>query len=188
MGQCYTVIQKLAIKKGKEKSFVKAYNGAWEWGDCDKPKTFKECVGHLTGVKLDGDPHKDANGATVTDFDARYGWEAQMQEVLEKVARFLEDGSYLTCYPDSGMWTFYVKNGKGFIEQKDHCYSDEDIDEFIEVLNEYGVNNPGDLRWCMDQLNRLNDTMRRHGINTNDENALNERLTELEKLVKDEKK
>lgn len=45
-------------------------------------------------------------------FDASYGWETVMMDAFDKIAPFLEDGSEIKIYPDSGRDYGYVENGQ----------------------------------------------------------------------------
>ena len=45
-------------------------------------------------------------------FDASYGWESVMTDAFEKIAPFLEEGSEIKIYPDSGCDHGIVENGK----------------------------------------------------------------------------
>lgn len=45
-------------------------------------------------------------------FDATYGWENVMMDAFDKIAPYLEDGSEIKIYPDSGCDHAYVENGK----------------------------------------------------------------------------
>ena len=45
-------------------------------------------------------------------FDASYGWESVMMDAFEKIAPYLEDGSEIKIYPDSGCDRGIVENGK----------------------------------------------------------------------------
>lgn len=45
-------------------------------------------------------------------FDASYGWENVMMDAFDKIAPFLEDGSEIKIYPDSGRDYGYVENGQ----------------------------------------------------------------------------
>ena len=45
-------------------------------------------------------------------FDASYGWETVMMDAFDKIAPFLEDGSEIKIYPDSGRDYGYVDNGE----------------------------------------------------------------------------
>lgn len=44
-------------------------------------------------------------------FDASYGWESVMMDAFEKIAPYLEDGSEIKIYPDSGCDHGIVNNG-----------------------------------------------------------------------------
>lgn len=44
-------------------------------------------------------------------FDASYGWELVMMDAFEKIAPYLEDGSEIKIYPDSGIDHGIVNNG-----------------------------------------------------------------------------
>lgn len=44
-------------------------------------------------------------------FDASYGWETVMMDAFEKIASYLEDGSEIKIYPDSGCDHGIVENG-----------------------------------------------------------------------------
>lgn len=44
-------------------------------------------------------------------FDASYGWEWVMMDAFEKIAPYLEDGSEIKIYPDSGIDHGIVNNG-----------------------------------------------------------------------------
>jgi len=44
-------------------------------------------------------------------FDASYGWESVMMDAFEKIAPYLEDGSEIKIYPDSGCDLGYVEGG-----------------------------------------------------------------------------
>ena len=45
-------------------------------------------------------------------FNAGYGWEGVMMDAFEDIAPFLEDGSEVQIYPDSGCDHGVVKDGK----------------------------------------------------------------------------
>ena len=45
-------------------------------------------------------------------FDACYGWETVMMDAFDLMAPFLEDGSEITIYPDSGIDNAVVQGGK----------------------------------------------------------------------------
>lgn len=45
-------------------------------------------------------------------FDASYGWETVMMDAFDKIAPFLEDGSEIKIYPDSGRDYGFVENGQ----------------------------------------------------------------------------
>ena len=45
-------------------------------------------------------------------FNASYGWGNVMMTAFEKIAPYLEDGSTITIYPDSGIDKAVVINGK----------------------------------------------------------------------------
>ena len=45
-------------------------------------------------------------------FDASYGWEHVMMDAFEDIAPFLEEGSEIKIYPDSGLDHGVVENGK----------------------------------------------------------------------------
>lgn len=45
-------------------------------------------------------------------FDASYGWEFVMMDAFEKIAPYIEDGSEIKIYPDSGCDHGIVENGK----------------------------------------------------------------------------
>lgn len=51
-------------------------------------------------------------GWLYSGFDASYGWECVMLDAFEKIAPYLEDGSEIKIYPDSGCDKGIVKNGK----------------------------------------------------------------------------
>ena len=44
-------------------------------------------------------------------FDASYGWESVMMDAFEKIAPYLEDGSEIKIYPDSGCDHGIIENG-----------------------------------------------------------------------------
>lgn len=44
-------------------------------------------------------------------FDASYGWEQVMMDAFEKIAPYLEEGSEIKIYPDSGCDHGIVNNG-----------------------------------------------------------------------------
>lgn len=45
-------------------------------------------------------------------FDASYGWENVMMDAFDKIAPYLDDGSEIKIYPDSGCDYGYVENGE----------------------------------------------------------------------------
>ena len=52
-------------------------------------------------------------GATLeSGFDASYGWEGVMIDAFDLMAPFLEDGSWIRIYPDSGCDHGIITNGK----------------------------------------------------------------------------
>ena len=60
--------------------------------------------------KIKGTPKE---GAWVwAGFDASYGWENVMMEAFEDIAPFIEEGSEIKIYPDSGLDHGVVENGK----------------------------------------------------------------------------
>jgi len=55
---------------------------------------------------------EDSEGWLTSDFDASYGWEGVMMDAFDCIAPYLEDGSEIEIYPDSGKDHGIVENGK----------------------------------------------------------------------------
>ncbi len=51
-------------------------------------------------------------GWLYSGFDASYGWEQVMMDAFDNIAPYLEDGSEIKIYPDSGCDHGIVENGK----------------------------------------------------------------------------
>ena len=54
----------------------------------------------------------NARGDLNAGFDACYGWETLMMDAFDAMAPFLENGSAITIYPDSGVDAGTVADGK----------------------------------------------------------------------------
>lgn len=64
--------------------------------------------GWYGNLRPDGEDERSFEAA----FDASYGWEGVMMDAFDAIAPYLEDGSEIEIYPDSGADLAYVENGK----------------------------------------------------------------------------
>lgn len=60
----------------------------------------------------DADLRRTRDGGLESGFDASYGWESVMMDAFDVIAPYIEDGSYIEIYPDSGVDKGLVKNGE----------------------------------------------------------------------------
>lgn len=73
-------------------------------------------------------------------FHGSYGWESLMYEAFKVMGLYLEEGSYLSCYPDSGSWTLVVQSDGSVLEQDIDCDEDDEDEEGpdkFEIMNDY---------------------------------------------------
>ena len=112
MGQTYSVI--LDVKFKDKNGAAQALRGKIARADQDFAdyglEHFKELgigtdtIEDLLKIFFGGwDGKLIDHGASMTsDFDASYGWETVMMDAFDDIAPFLEDGSAIRIYPDSG--------------------------------------------------------------------------------------
>lgn len=106
MGQSYYVDAKFDIKNEEEfiregrKVFELPYVTPIEENKKDTAEHLIETllVKHQNCFEKNGNNYK-------TQFDASYGWEGLMCDFFTAVKGALNEGSYITVYPDSGHWT-----------------------------------------------------------------------------------
>ena len=106
MGQCYYVNAKFDIKDEEEfiregrKIFEQPYVAPIEESGKDTAEHLIETLlaKHQRGLAKEGNSYK-------SEFDGSYGWEAVMADFFKAVKGALNEGSYITVYPDSGHWT-----------------------------------------------------------------------------------
>lgn len=122
MGQCYTVYLKVKFKD--EEGAKNAAQGVLKNLDADIDQLGKK-VG-LDLNTMDGllrhfysDWERGHKWTPVTDpdclcgdFNAQYSWESVMMDAFDAMAPFLEEGSEIKIYPDSGVDHAVVTNGK----------------------------------------------------------------------------
>ena len=124
MGQCYDVNLRVRFKdeKGARKALMdKVARGRQEHVlydmqglrmrgfDFDKIWDLMSLFFCGWGEKLKETADK---GWLYSCFDASYGWEGVMIEAFNEIAPFVEDGSEIKIYPDSGCDHGLVKDGK----------------------------------------------------------------------------
>jgi len=115
MGQCYSVYLKVRFtdEEGAKKALQqKIARGAEERTDYSLDH-YKGDLGldldnvhdlvrlFFGGWKARFDETADSDWVTA-DFDASYGWEYVMMDAFDIMAPYLEDGSSIEIYPDSG--------------------------------------------------------------------------------------
>lgn len=122
MGQCYTVY--LKVKFNDEEGAKNAIHARLREQDVNISE-----LGKSEGLDLDTMDgllrHYYSNWeyghkwTTVVDpdvlcgdFNATYSWESVMMEVFDLMAPFLQDGSEIKIYPDSGLDKAIVRDGK----------------------------------------------------------------------------
>lgn len=122
MGQCYTVEARLRFKNNDPSRFceivqneVAALDGKAIFdlsrGDLNDPfGCFKILTSEKAGVDIDG--------YWYADFSGSYGWEWVMNRVFRSAAEALADGSFIKIYPDEGVDTIWVRDGKVAISQE----------------------------------------------------------------------
>lgn len=114
MGQCYSVVIKAEFKDTE--SAAKALRGKIERAEEER---INYGLAHYKDLGIGTDTLEDLlniffggwegklktrdDGAMDSDFDASYGWEGVMMDAFEVIAPFLEDGSTIKIYPDSGV-------------------------------------------------------------------------------------
>lgn len=121
MGQCYTVYLKVKFKDEKgaknaihtrlrEQDVNIGELGASEGLDLD---TMDGLLRHYYSDWERGHKWTPTTDPDVLcgDFNASYSWESVMMEVFELMAPFLQDGSEIKIYPDSGLDKAIVKDG-----------------------------------------------------------------------------
>lgn len=124
MGQCYDVNLRVRFKddKGAKQELFKKIGRAKE------EHVLYDMQGlRMKGFDFDniwdlmsvffcgwGQRLKDAadKGWLYSCFDASYGWESVMIDAFERLAPYLEDGSEIKIYPDSGLDHGVVENKK----------------------------------------------------------------------------
>ena len=123
MGQCYTTY--LKVRFNDESGAVKAVqdmltdSGEYTLEDYSKHtgldyNTINGILRHFYANWERGYQWTKTTDPDVLsgDFNATYSWESKMIEVFQLLAPFLEDGSSLKIYPDSGYDYLVVKDGK----------------------------------------------------------------------------
>lgn len=124
MGQCYDVnlcirfkdekgaknALKAKIGRANEEKILYGESGLKAIGfDFDKIWDLMSVFFCGWGEKLKEAANK---GWLYSCFDASYGWENVMMDAFEKIAPYLEEGSEIKIYPDSGCDYGYVENGQ----------------------------------------------------------------------------
>lgn len=120
MGQCYTVEANFKFKDNDPASFcqiiqreIAARNNVSAVFDLDRGNLNDpfDCFKILTSK----DACKYTNDIWCADFDASYGWHGVMHDVFKSAFRVLDEGSWLTIYPDNGHETISVKFGETIV-------------------------------------------------------------------------
>lgn len=128
MGQVYSVEAKFVFKNNDPTSFCEAFNRKVNAKNgSNKSNDPFECFKMLTATNA----HK-VGDCWYAGFDASYGWEGIMIDFFDSMIRELEDGSYVTIYPDYGWETLTVKDGEvtyTYGEEEDDEDEDEEDDE-----------------------------------------------------------
>ena len=123
MGQTYSVRLKVSFKD--ERGAVKALQAKIARGSEERVSysldhyrelgVGTETIGDLLRIffggwqgRLDQSPY----GGLVSDFDACYGWEGVMMDAFDILAPYLEDGSSVKIWPDSGVDEAVVTGGE----------------------------------------------------------------------------
>lgn len=118
MGQTYSVYLKVEFKdkEGAKNALFKKIARAKEEHTDYGLEHFKELgigtdsIEDLLKIIFGGWDGKLVDGQA--GFDASYGWEQVMMDSFTIMAPFLEDGSEIKIYPDSGLDRAIVKDGK----------------------------------------------------------------------------
>lgn len=123
MGQTYSV--NLKLKFSDEKGAVKALREKIARGKDERVMYYLDHY-RLLGIGTEkltdllriffsgwtGELEEHPENTLSSDFGASYGWEGVMMDAFDEMAPFLEDGSSIRIYPDSGVDKGTVKNKK----------------------------------------------------------------------------
>ena len=125
MGQTYSI--NLKLKFSDEKGAVKALQAKIARGKDEQVNYYldhylllgigTEKIADLLRIFFGGwtgKLEKHPENTLSSDFGASYGWEGVMMDAFDEMAPFLEDGSSIRIYPDSGVDKGTVKNKKAF--------------------------------------------------------------------------
>lgn len=119
MGQCYTVEAKLKFRNNDPAAFCEAIRSEIEKRDGKSAYFYLDSYGYDLASPFDCFRAMTASDAEIMDdgtysagFDASYGWEGLMIEVFSKAAWELEEGSYISIWPDFGQDLIEVRHGK----------------------------------------------------------------------------
>ena len=97
--------------KKHERGLRKKYDGRWQ--DLQLP-TFVE----LIFPNSTSERRPDGWDLYASSFDATYSWEDVIAEAFSAIAPYLEEGSCLDVWPDSGCYRIKVEHGETCVYQR----------------------------------------------------------------------
>lgn len=122
MGQCYCVIMNVRFtdEQGAMRALQEKIGRAEEEHVNYNLEHFSELgistdsLSDLLGIFFGGWKGKlERQGEELySGFNASYGWEGLMMDAFDELAPYLEDGSWIKIYPDSGVDCGLVDDGK----------------------------------------------------------------------------
>lgn len=133
MSQCYYVEAHLLFKNDDPKPFCKiiedevnARDGVTAYFNMSNGSfnTPFECFKILTSKDAEYDWKQNIMFA---GFNASYGWESVMYEIFKTSMEALNEGSFVSVWPDHGMWKIFIADGE--IKELDEEEDEEEEDE-----------------------------------------------------------